>query len=207
MTTISTNFVRPVDSVTPATAPDSASGQGKLFAGIVKHAGKAVPNARVELRELGWATSRTAAVAAVQADEEGAFSLANPPRGDFSVLGFFADGEMDAGGWPPVSIAPDQEITGFVVPLERRLTLLSPIAGSVTSTSPALNWNAADERDEVPRLGDRRGHDRDAARSDNDGNEHARDQKSQAGFVSVGGQRAERGRRHSCIGRRYVCSW
>ncbi len=99
----------------------------------------------VELREVGWATNRTPAVATVQADAQGAFSLANPPAGDFSVLGVFPDGEIDAGGWPPVRIDPGQEITGFVVPLERRLTLLSPIAGAAASATPALAWKPSDE--------------------------------------------------------------
>lgn len=130
-------------STTSETPP--ASGQGKLFAGTVKHAGQPVPGARVELRELGWATDRTPAVATVQADAQGAFNLANPPAGDFSVIGLFPDGEIDAGGWPPVSIAPGQEITGFVVPLERRLTLLSPIAGAPTSAAPMLSWRTSDE--------------------------------------------------------------
>ena len=66
----------------------------------------------------------------------------NPPAGDFSVLGFFPDGEMDAGGWPPVSIAAGAQIHGFVVPLERRLTLLAPIAGATVAASPTLTWNA-----------------------------------------------------------------
>lgn len=130
----------PATPLAPATAE-----QGKLFAGTVKHAGQPVPGARVELRELGWATNRTPAVATAQAGAQGAFSLANPPVGDFSVIGVFPDGEMDAGGWPPVSIAAGQEITGFVVPLERRLTLLSPIAGAPAAATPALNWRPSQE--------------------------------------------------------------
>jgi hypothetical protein len=103
-----------------------------------------VANARVELREIGWTSSRAPARASVQADSQGQFSLANPPVGDFSVVGFFADGEVDAGGWPPVSIASGQEITGFLVPLERRLVLLQPIAGVATSSTPTLSWRAAE---------------------------------------------------------------
>ncbi len=125
--------------------PAPAGGPGRLFAGTVKHAGQPVPGARVELREVGWATNRTAPVATAVAGADGAFSIASPPAGDFSVLGLFPDGEMDAGGWPPVSIAPGQEITGFVVPLERRLTLLSPIADAPVAPSPALTWKASPE--------------------------------------------------------------
>ena len=146
---VATTLVSPVatavPSAAPSSAPASASTRGKLFAGSVKHAGQPVPHARVELREPGWATNRTPAVATVEADAQGDFSLANPPAGDFSVIGYFADGEMDTGGWPPVSIAAGQEITGFIVPLERRLTLLSPIAGAVTPASPLLKWKANDE--------------------------------------------------------------
>lgn len=117
-----------------------AKGTGKLFSGTVKHAGQRVPGARVELREVGWAVNQTPPVATVQADAQGAFSFPDPPAGSFSVIGVFPDGEIDAGGWPPVNIAPGQEITGFVVPLERHLTLLSPIAGSVAPASPVLTW-------------------------------------------------------------------
>jgi hypothetical protein len=112
---------------------------------MVTHVGKPVPLARVELRKPGWAVTGAEAVAIVQADSQGAFSLLNPPEGEFSVIGLFPDGEADAGGWPVVDIAPGQEITGFVVPLERRLTLVSPAEGATTDGSPTLSWQAADE--------------------------------------------------------------
>lgn len=131
---------------TPLVIGTSAPGTVKpVFAGIVKHAGQPVANAKVELRPVGWASSRAAPVATIQADSHGAFSLADPPAGDFSVIGFFPDGEMDAGGWPPVSIAPGQAIQGFIVPLERRLTLLAPIADATTGATPALSWVASPE--------------------------------------------------------------
>lgn len=131
---------RPVSSETPGSTT-----QGGLFAGAVRHAGQPVANGRVELRELGWATNRTPAVATAYADSQGNFSLAGPPVGDFSVIGYFADGEVDAGGWPPVSIQAGQQIRGFIVPLERKMILLSPIAGSTASATPALRWNPSTE--------------------------------------------------------------
>ena len=98
----------------------------------------------VELREPGWVIHRTPAVAAVQADHQGAFNLPNPPVGDYSIVGIFPDGEADAGGWPAVAIAAGEEITGVLVPLERKLVLLSPVGGVTVAASPTLAWQAAE---------------------------------------------------------------
>lgn len=132
----------PTDAAVPAPADPTTT--GKLLSGVVTYAGQPVPNARVELREPGWIISQAPALVAVQADEQGAFSIANPPLGDFSVVGIFPDGEVDSGGWPAVVIEPGQEITDVVVPLERALILVSPTSGEVVDASPTLVWQAAD---------------------------------------------------------------
>lgn len=126
-------------------APADPSATGKLLAGVVTYAGQPVPNARVELREPGWILSQAPALVAVQADEQGAFSFANPPVGDWSVVGIFPDGEVDSGGWPAMVIEPGQEISDVVVPLERALILVSPTSGEIVDASPTLVWQAADD--------------------------------------------------------------
>ncbi len=122
----------------------AAEGPARLV-GTVRHAGQPAPNARVELRGLGWATNRTPPVATARADSQGNFVFENPPVGDYSVIGYFPDGEMDAGGWPPVRITAGSQIQGFVVPIERRIVLLSPIAGAPAAAAPTLSWKASDE--------------------------------------------------------------
>ena len=149
--TVTPGSTQPVTSVPASTvAPVSAEtpvlqATGRLLAGIVTHAGQPVPNARVELREPGWVISQTPAVAAAQADHQGAFNLPNPPVGDYSIVGIFPDGEADEGGWPAVAIAAGEEITGVLVPLERKLVLLSPIGGVTVAAFPTLAWQAAED--------------------------------------------------------------
>jgi hypothetical protein len=118
-------------------------GAGATLAGTVRYAGRPLGGARVELRPLGWATAGGVAVATAEADANGTFTLPNPPAGDWSVIGFFPDGEIDAGGWPPVSISPGQAVLGFVVPLERKMNLLEPIAGVTANTAPTFAWQPA----------------------------------------------------------------
>lgn len=130
--------------IATAAATNDATAE-PLFAGTVMHAGQPVPNGRVELRSLGWAANKTPAVATIQADDQGRFSLPNPPLGDFSVIGFFADGEMDAGGWPPITIQAGRQIQGFVVPIERKLVQLAPIADAPAPMPLTLTWHPADE--------------------------------------------------------------
>lgn len=132
----------PTDADVPAPADPTTT--GKLLAGVVTYAGQPVPNARVELREPGWIISQAPALVAVQANAQGAFSIANPPLGDFSVVGIFPDGEVDSGGWPAVVIEPGQMISDVVVPLERALILVSPTSGEIVDASPTLAWQPAD---------------------------------------------------------------
>jgi hypothetical protein len=135
----------------PATPPPTSAaspvatvaGAGATFAGTIRHAGQPLGGARIELRPFGWATTGAAPVASATADANGMFTLPNPPAGDWSVVGFFPDGEIDAGGWPPVSIAPGQAVLGFVVPLERKISLLEPIGGVTVSATPTFAWQPA----------------------------------------------------------------
>lgn len=113
------------------------------MAGTVRYAGQPLGDTRVELRPLGWIVSGADAVASAESDANGMFTLPNPPAGDWSVVGVFPDGEVDAGGWPPVSIVEGQAVLGFIVPIERKLTLLSPVGGATTSATPTFSWQPA----------------------------------------------------------------
>jgi hypothetical protein len=126
-----------------ATPAATVTGKGATLAGTVRYAGKPLGGTRVELRPLGWAATGAAPIASVETDANGMFTLPNPPVGDWSVVGFFPDGEVDAGGWPPVSISEGQAVLGFVVPIERKVTLLSPIAGQVAPETPTFSWQPA----------------------------------------------------------------
>jgi hypothetical protein len=139
--TVSAPDATPLASaVSPAA---TVAGAGATFAGTIRHAGKPLGGARIELRPFGWATTGAAPVASVTADANGLFTLPDPPAGDWSVVGFFPDGEIDAGGWPPVSIAPGQAVLDFVVALERNINLLEPIGGVVVSDAPLFAWQPA----------------------------------------------------------------
>jgi hypothetical protein len=135
--------VTPTATAEAVTPQATVAGAGATLAGTIRYAGKPLGGARIELRPLGWATTGAAPVASAVADANGMFTLPNPPVGDWSVVGFFPDGEVDAGGWPPVSIAEGQAVLGFVVPLERKLILLAPIAGQAASETPTLSWQPA----------------------------------------------------------------
>ena len=149
----STATARPPTAAQPTVLATEASlaqvatpaGAGAVLAGTVRYAGQPLGGTRVELRPLGWATSGAAAVAVAESDANGMFTMPNPPVGDWSVVGIFPDGEADAGGWPPVSIGDAQQVLGFVVPIERKVTLLSPAAGAVAPASPNLSWKPAQD--------------------------------------------------------------
>jgi hypothetical protein len=127
---------------TPTAESEAGADAGGVLAGTVTFGAAPVPGARVELRPPGWQAMPEVVAAEAVADANGQFVLEHPPVGEFTVVGVFPDGERDEGGWPQVIIAPDQAITGLVVPLERALTLLEPTSGAQVAEAPTLTWQA-----------------------------------------------------------------
>jgi hypothetical protein len=128
----------------PAAIP-IPSGSGAVLTGVVSHAGRPLPGARVELRPTGWVATGAAAVASTQAGSDGAFRFDDIPAGEYSVVGIFSDGEADSGGWPAISVIPAHVTPSTVfVPLERKVRLVSPALGAAAPADPALRWATLD---------------------------------------------------------------
>jgi hypothetical protein len=91
-------------------------------------------------------------VAEATTGADGRFVFENPPVGEYSIVGFFADGEQDSGGWPLVIIEEGREIADVTVPLERALALLQPASGAQTGVTPILAWEPFAEAEEGYRV-------------------------------------------------------
>lgn len=132
--------IAPPATDVPATAPSAASGTS--VSGLATYAGTPLPGARLELRAADWRTDPSAVVASAVADADGRFAIVDAPAGDWVLVGVFADGEDDAGGYVPVVLADGQQIADVPVSLQRALTLTEPADGAETGTAPAFRWAA-----------------------------------------------------------------
>jgi hypothetical protein len=122
--------------ITPVLAPTRPS-----LSGIATYGGQPAPGAKITLRIPGWQADPTGmTVAEATTGADGRFAFENPPVGEYSIVGFFADGEQDSGGWPLVIIEEGREIADVTVPLERALALLQPASGAQTASAPTLAW-------------------------------------------------------------------
>ena len=134
------NTVPTVSTTQTASAPT-----GEFVSGIITFAGEPLPGARAELRVPGWQTNAVPAVASAVAGPDGVYQMEHPPVGDYSMIGIFPDGQIDAAAYPPVVITAGQTITGIDITLEKALTLVAPAAGAQVEVTPTLRWKGMPE--------------------------------------------------------------
>lgn len=104
-----------------------------------------LPGARVELRSDEWRISGDeTAVAEGETDAAGRFMLTDVPPGEWSIVAFFPDGELSAGGTPVVTVTQGQGIDAAVVRLEREMVLLAPDLAEPGVATPTLRWEPLD---------------------------------------------------------------
>lgn len=117
------------------------------IAGVVLWGAEPVAGARVELRVPGWRADPDAAgsvVAETTTGADGRFTFAEPPAGDWTLVGIWPDGEESAGATPPANTEGGEPVD-TIIRMERRLTLDEPAAGAAVSATPALRWQSLPE--------------------------------------------------------------
>jgi hypothetical protein len=128
-----------------AVQPTAMTTTGKSVTGRVMWGLAPVPGGRVELRRPDWRTNPDSLIMQAEADDAGAYGLANPPVGDYEVVPAWPEGVTD--GAPlapgmPVTITAGQDVVGIDVYLAKKLKLLEPAAGTKVSAAPTLRWEA-----------------------------------------------------------------
>jgi hypothetical protein len=129
-------------AITPTTEPATTT---SLVAGKISFAGAPLPGARAELRAPDWQVNPSPAIASAVANATGQYALENPPGGDYSLVGVFPDGQVDAAGYRPINLTAGQVITAADITLEKALALLEPPAGAEVSAPVTLGWEGLPE--------------------------------------------------------------
>jgi len=101
-----------------------------------------VPNARVELRNMGWQEGpKSTALAQATADAQGQFRLVSPPVGRYDLVALWPDGKQ-LGAGTQVAIAAGTTVSDVKVYLVKEVTLLEPAEGVEVGVTPTLRWQS-----------------------------------------------------------------
>jgi len=112
-----------------------------ILAGRLRYGGEGVAGGEARLYPVGWAEDGAEPVARATADEAGSFAFSALPPGEWVLVGAFADGDLDAGGWLPVIVdAEAHALPEAVIDLQRPLAVAEPALDDTVSSTPTLRW-------------------------------------------------------------------